>query len=598
MRVGPRRSAGWRSPPAGSRRSGAGSPASADLLAARIAETETSLEIEDLALRLADLGLRVEHAIALSRGLEGTARPEIRRVAEVVQAARGELGGALSLPAERILREDGADPSERLDGAARQADAAQESLGGGGLEAAEAALAAAARLTREAEEIVAATRQAFAAQAATVEERRAETERIERQLPDHDRILAAIRETFAASVLILRADDPVYPGANGTLADNLEESRVHVGLAHEKLDRAVAAFPLGRLLAAARLLQEVKEHQDLTLHRLREVTEREARLAKAVADNRDLLAALEGRVREDRIAVAGDPRTMRPTVAAFEDGERRVQEARRAVEAAPGDPLAAEDGLLAAQAVLADVHDRMAPGDRLLFAEAQKSATAADRQLAAAAKLARHAAADGIPDSPEINHGLGAVESLSSALAAVSAALSVPHGDWSALDIEADRILADGVRWAATLQGEIAAGEKAAAAISSAAAAVREAGSWRGGYGVVVSGSPGSDALATARTLLAEGWYGLAEQEAGSARREAANAIAEAEATVRRYRAEEERREESRRRAASVAAARSFVSSSSGSSSGSGSSSYRSSNSRSGSSSYGSSSSGSGKSGW
>jgi hypothetical protein len=577
----------------------------ADLLATRAAEAEVAPGIEELAQRLAGLGARADRAVELSKVLGETARPEIARVIVVIATARGELGAALGLPPERMLRETGADPSERLGGAARQSDRAQEMLGGGDLASAEAALAEAARLTAEAAAIVAATRQAFADQEATVVERRAETARVEGMLPDHERILAGIRETFAASVLSLRADDPGHPEANATLADNLDEARVHVGLAHEKLDRAIAAFRSGLLLAAAGLLREVKRHQELAVHRLDEVAEREARLARTVVSNRELLATLEGRVREDRIAVAGDPRTMQPTVAAFEDGERRVAQARILVEAAAGDPLAAEDELLAAQAVLREVHDRMAPGDRLRFAEAQKSVEAAARQLAAAGALAQRAAGDRIPDSPEIERGRAAIGSLASAQAGAEEALKAAHGDWDALDAEADRITAEAARWAATLQGEIAAGESAAKALSDASGMVREAVCWSGSYGVMVSGNPGSVSLARARSLLEQGRYAAAEEEARSARQDAADAIQTAEETVRRLRAEERRREEeeeeSRRRSE---AARSFAfssndSSSSSSSSGSDSSSSSSSSSSgSGSSSWESSGSGAGKSGW
>ncbi|HEX4959227.1 MAG TPA: hypothetical protein VF173_00210 [Thermoanaerobaculia bacterium] len=579
---------------------------SADLLAARAVESGIASEIEELGRSLAGLGARVERTVALSRTLGETVRPEIQRAGEVVQAARGELGRALGLAPERILREADADPSERLDGAVRQAGTAREKLGCGDLEAAAAALAAAARLTAEAAAIVEATRQAFAAQEATVSERRAETERIERLLPDHERILAAIREAFAPSVLSLRPGDPEHPGANGTLADNLDETRAHVELAHGKLDQAVAAFPLGNLLAAARLLREVKGHQELAIDRLQELAERQARLARTVVSNQALLATLEDRVREDQISIAGDPRAMPPTVAAFEDGGLRVHHARVLVEAKPGDPLAAEDELLAAQAILGEVHDRMAPSDRLCFAEAQKSIEAAQRQLAAAGELARRATGDGIPDSPDITRGLTALGSLTAAQAQARAALGAPHGDWNALDAEADRIMAEGTRWAATLQGEIAAGEKAAAALAKASGTVREAGGWRGAYGVVITGRPGSGSLSEARTLLEQGQYVDAATKAGEAQQEAAAAIAAAAEQERALRAEEQRREEQRRweeerrqeeRSRQEASVHSF-SSSGGSSSGSGSSSWGSSSSGSGSSSWGSSDSGSGKSGW
>jgi len=572
----------------------------ADFLAARLAEAEAAPSMGDLGdigeleVRLADFGARAERAAALAATLVRTARPEIGRVRERVDTARRELGGALALPADGILREAGADPSERLEDAGGQADAAHERLGAGDLDAAGTALAEAARLTAEAEAIVEATRQAFAAQEAAVEERRAETERIERLLPDHERILAGIQGTFAATVLSLRDGDPEHPGGNVTLTDNLEEARVQVGLARENLDRAIAAFRAGSLLAAARLLREVKEHQELAVHRLEEIAEREARLARTVASNRELLAALEDRAREDRVTIAGDPRVMAPTVAAFEEGERRVQRARGLVEAAPGDPLAAEDELLAAQAILGEVHDRRAPSDILRFVEARKSFEAAARQLSAVRELARHAAVDAIPNSPEIDRGLGAVASLSSDHERAREALNTPHGDWNALDVEADRITAEGARWAATLQGEIAAGERATEAFSKAAAVVRRAASWDEAYGVTIPGRPGANSLSAARSLLEQGRYAEAEQESANARTEAVDAIEAAREQVRLLRAEEQRREEARERSRS-----SFSSSSSSSSgSGGGSSWGGGSSSGSGSSSYGSSGSGSGKSGW
>lgn len=576
----------------------------ADRLAVQAAEESIAAGIEELAQGLAGMGRRVERAVALSGLLGQTARPEIRRVTAVVQTVRGELGAALRLPADLLLREEGADPSERLADSTRQTETAHDVLGQGDLEAADAALAEAARLTAEAESIVEASRQSLEAHAATVPERRAETVRIEGLLLDREQVLAGIRQTYASSVLFLRAGDPDHPEANGTLADNLDEARAHVVLAHEKLDRAITAHRSGKLLASADLLRQVLGHQELASHRLEEIVERQARLEKTVERNQGLLATLDGRVREDGVSIVGDPRTMQPTLAAFEEGTHQLQRARGAVEANPGDPFLAEEALLAAKAILDRVHDQMAPSDRLLHAEARRSIEAADRQLVAAHDLARRAAGDGIPDSPGIVKAIGRLEELSKAQARVRETLGIAHSDWNTLDREADRIDVEGARSAATLTGELAAAEEAAAAVTGASEKVREATDWSGGYGVTITGEPGSDALAHARNLLMQGRYEEAGQEAQKSFRAADIAIEAAMERVRRLREEEERREEERRRAAEArrrreAQARSFVSSSSGSSSASGgSSSSGSSSSGSGRSSYGGSGSGSGKSGW
>src|SRR6185436_5375107 len=88
----------------------------ADLLAARAAEAPVAAGIEELAQGLAGHGRRVDRAVTLCGVLGATARPEIRRATAVVQTAREKLGAALGLPPDRLLREEGANPSERLEG--------------------------------------------------------------------------------------------------------------------------------------------------------------------------------------------------------------------------------------------------------------------------------------------------------------------------------------------------------------------------------------------------------------------------------------------------------------------------------------------------
>lgn len=584
----------------------------ADLLAGRAAEEPVASDIEELAQGMAETGRRVDRAVALCVVLGSTARPEIHRVSEIVRVARGELSATLGLAADRLLREEDADPSERLEGATRQAETAHERLGQGELDAAAAALAEAARLTAEAADIVEASRQALATHAATVAEWGAETGRIEGLLPDHERILAGIRATFAPSVLFLRAGDPDHPDANGILTDNLEEARAHLELAHEKLDRAVTAHRSGRLLASADLLRQVKLHQELAVHRLEEVAERQARLERTVESNRSLLETLESRVVEDQTTVAGDPRIMQPTLAAFAEGRRQVETLRRIGEAAPGDPFVTEEALLAAKVILDEVHDRRAPSDRLLFTETQRSVEAARQQLTAAQDLARRAAGDGIADSPEIVRALHEIEALGILHGRISEALQAPHGDWNVLDQEADRIASEAARQAASLSGQIAAAQQATAALSNASQKVREASYWSGGHGTT---SPGANDLFQGRALLAVGRYEDASRQAQEAYRAAADAIEIAREQMRRLREEEERRDEERRRAAeerrrrsaesssllsssSSSSSRSWSSGGGSSSSGSGRSSWGGSSSGSGGSSGGSSGSGSGRSGW
>ena len=556
--------------------------AEADRIAAKAAVEPASREVEALAAEIAGLATRVERAAALAGALRETARPAIRQGRDLVESARRDAGGALGLDPERMLREAGSDPSERLDAAARQADAAQSALGEGDLDAAAAALAEAARLTSQANGIVEATRAALAAQGAAVPELRAETARLQGLIPDHERILAGIRERFAPSVLALRAGDAEHRGANGNVGDNVDEARTHLDLSHGKLERSIAAFREGRLLAAAGLLREVRDHQDLSRHRLQELAEKEARLGRTLGTNRELLATLEDRVRQSEAAIPGDPRTRKPTVAAFEEAKGRLRASREAVEAAKGDPFLAEEGLLGARTALDHVEGTLAPADRDLFAEAGRSVEAAGQELAAAGGLARHAAEDLVGDSPEIARSRQLLEPLAAGHAGAREALASPHGDWDAVDAEADRIAAESARLAATLRGEIELGEAAVNAIAGAAANVRNAEHW-------TLGRPGAAHLSQARSLLDQGRYRDAALEAETASQTAAAAYAAAMAEQRR-RQEAESSSTSHRSSGSG-------SSSSGRSS-SGRSSWGGSSSGSSRSSFGGSSSGSGKSRW
>ena len=261
----------------------------------------------------------------------------------------------------------------------------------------------------------------------------------------------------------------------------MDEARTHLDLAHGKLERSVAAFREGRLLAAAGLLREVRDHQELARHRLQELAEKEARLGRTLGTNRELLAALEDRVRQSEAAIpAIRGRGSRPW-----PRSRR----RRAGSAPPGKRSRPRRGILPRRGRAGRRPGRprpcrgtLAPADRDLFAEAGKSVEAAGRELAAAGGLARHAAEDLVGDSPEIVRSRQLLEPLAAGLAGAREALASPHGDWDAVDAEADRIAAESARLAATLRGENELGEAAVAAIASAAAtcAMPSTGPWAG----------------------------------------------------------------------------------------------------------------------
>jgi uncharacterized membrane protein YgcG len=126
--------------------------------------------------------------------------------------------------------------------------------------------------------------------------------------------------------------------------------------------------------------------------------------------------------------------------------------------------------------------------------------------------------------------------------------LKQPHGDWPALDVEADQIEAETARLITIIKGQIQEAEAVAAAITLAAAAVRTAASWSGRYYTGFLGNSGRDALNRAYAALQQGLYPEALRSAELARQTANRAVAEAEAEERRLRNEEEERQERERR--------------------------------------------------
>jgi hypothetical protein len=182
------------------------------------------------------------------------------------------------------------------------------------------------------------------------------------------------------------------------------------------------------------------------------------------------------------------------------------------------------------------------------YAEAERSLKAASQRMQEAARLAEQTRTDQYGDSMQIVQAREKIARNAARLDAAWEQLKQPHGDWMALDAEADQIEAETVRLATIIRGQLQEAEAVAAAITLAAAAVRAAASWSGRYYTGFFGNAGRDALNRAYAALGEGLYPEALRAAEHARQAANRAIAEAEAEERRLRQEEEERQERERR--------------------------------------------------
>jgi hypothetical protein len=543
------------------------------------------------------------HSSNLSKAKNGLAliagaRADAAKAAAAVDAARSQIAATLQLEAANMLREVKNDPTERLTAAGVALDEASQKLGAGSLAEAESSEKLGAGLIAQANAIVADSLKSLKDQAGDVAGRISEAARLDVLLPARAEILKTIKSDFAASTLGLSAGDAAHPSANGTVDDNIDEAQVAIDAAKAKKEGAVRSFREAKVLEAASLLSQALAHEQIAQARLDEISEKRARLDKAVVDNNATLEKLEAKVRAWKTEIPDDRRTMRPTIAAYDASLKALGEARAAADMKKGDPFKAAASIAAVSAGLDQLWVK-ATNDRDAYNEVVRSLQAANGQLDSASRLARDSQNDGIADSPAITSALRELANLKSSYTSAVAASEASHGEWPTIDREADRITTEAAHISASLTGELAAAARATSSISNAASQVSEATNWTGSYGVSVPGSPGSGSLNSARSALNNGDYEGAIRYADSARSAAISAIQTAEAEVSRRRREEEeaerrrqeearrrqQEEDDRRRRSEEDSRRSSDSGSSGSSGGGGSS-------------YGGSSSGGGSSSW
>ena len=471
--------------------------------------------------------------------------------AAAVDSARAQVASALGLQADRMLRESQNDPTERLTAASVALDEASVKLGAGRLDEAEASQKLGADLIGQANSLVAASLQSLKDQESDVAGRIAEAERLDALLPERAEILKTIKRDFAASTLGLAAGDASHPNSNGTIEDNVDEAQVAIDAAKAKREKAVRSFREAKVLEAALLLDQSMAQESIALSRLDDISEKLARLDKAVVDNNAFLETLESKARAWKTEIPDDKRTMRDTIKSYEASVKELSSARAAADMKKGDPFKAAAAIAAVSAGLAQLWVKV-NNDRDAYAEVVRSLKAAETQLDSARRLAQEAQGDGVADSPAITSALRELANLKSAYTSALASSQADHGEWPTIDREADRITSQAAHVAASLKGELAAAARATDAISNSAAKVREATNWTGSYGVSVPGSPGSGSLDSARSALNNGDYEGAVRYAEAARSAAISAIQTAEAEVSRRRREEEeerrREEEARRR--------------------------------------------------
>ena len=516
---------------------------------------DASEQIERLRSDALELAGRVQRALTLDNERRETAAEAIVEANGLIAAARKEVAAELGIDPHLVVREKNADPSLLTGKASEQIAATQAALERGDVVGARESLDTVLSLCKGASQLIIETRRAMADYSATREERNAESERLTKLLPAHEQILARLQKAYAPAVLLLREGDPGHPNANGTVADNLEETRAHLEAARRAADDAVNAHNDGRVLEAAGVFRQTQAFQESAAVRLLELRQKAERLRETEQANRNLIAPLETRLREAE-SCAQDPRMVAPTLELMRAQAAAFQSAQINMRASCSDPFKTANELEELQAGLDQLFHRI-QSDQALYAEADRTLQTAAAQINRAERLAQQAANDQVPDSPGIMRARSALDPLAPRLAIGRDGLRIPHSDWMALAAEAERIGAEAERVGATLIGELREAEAATSALSAAAAALRQAELWTGAYGVAIGHSSGTADLARAMEQIQRGAYKAGQQAAEIARRAAEQAIAEADAEVlRRRRAEDERLERERRQRTAMEAAR------------------------------------------
>ncbi len=492
---------------------------------------------------------RAEQTVVIDKARRDVMLPSVDAAAAAIEKARAELSAATGLSADRILCEPAFDPIAILNQAREQVAGAKAALERGDVEAAQRGLDDAAHRVTETQGLIEATQTAVQTHVATLASCREETARLEATLPAHDSILAEIRHGYVPAVLLLGDGDTTHPRANDTVEDNMDEARAHLVEVRALTDRAASRHREAAILEAAECLRRAAARQEQTRFRLQEIEEKQQRLQSTETANAQRRTNLEQQASELEASVH-DARTMASTLQAFTQARERLAEAARLMVSARKDPFAVAAELAKVGEALEFVGSQTR-NDWDAHASAQRSLETASAEWDKVRGLAAQAQSDGVEDSATLQQTYRDENALAVRIEAVRASLSKPHGDWTEINTETDRILGDLARLAAVTRGELEAAQNALAALNLAASVTNRLGGWRGGYGVTILGAPGSDALARARSALAAGLYMDAIRSAQTAEHAARQAIAEAEAEARRrQRAEEERQEQERRRRA------------------------------------------------
>ena len=501
------------------------------------------------------LGERAEESVVLAERLVKDCGPAMDTLAATVVTARAKVADALGIPESSALREHERDPDQCSAKAQELFSAASAALDHGDVEGGGRAIRVLGEQVTKGHQFISNTLNSLAAFESDLRSCANGFASVQKELPTYETLVSENESAFAPSALVLQAGDPATPDATATIGLHLREARALLEGVERMIGEATASHRQGKVLEAAAMLVVANSSIDEAEALFEEIAKHCALLESRIRQNLAELTRMVQRT-EDLAERIRDERTQRPTISRFERVVRDIQATQRDVEDTTSNRDPFRDAAIMNQLVQeSEAIDSLVDADRNAHAEASRAVNGAKAQHRTAEELARESRSDQIPDSSAVQTYQREVHALGDALAATERRLRVAHEDWQSVDADAARINADLGIVAGQLRDELKMAQQSVEALKLASQEVFDATRWTGGFGVRVTGSPGSHELERARHALKIADYAQMLQMSRAAIMSARQAVQMAQREVARHEREAARIAEAARRRRRASAA-------------------------------------------
>ena len=570
----------------------------------------TERSVGDLAVNFKSdvigLGERATRTLELAQQVEDEVIPAIENLRQAIAEGRNKISAALRIPVTTSLKEKQYDPDSDLAQSQQQFESAKAAINYGGVESAMESIEEVAIELGQGHRLVESSLlvlEQFAQQ--HVKQTKIHRD-LSAVLADRESMIHSTQARYADTALRIRDEsfieryNELFDDSVSSVASLLENSRTLLSNLDPSLGESQQVFGKGAVLAAANQLGLIESEQQNVDQMLNQIGQHCEQVDEVASNNKALLDKRV--VRLDSLAGdLSDSRTQEATIvsgSALQSGIKQFFDEFNAAQQ-KRDPFADSATIERFEEQL-DLLVGELQADRSAFDTASGAVAGAEFELVVSQRLVARSLNDSIADSVEIKKCQDDVAMFEVQLGRLQKSLQGAHGNWMTVNSEATELNKKLAVVSGRLRRELGHARRAVDLVATASADVFAASSWRGKYGIVVSGNSGRDELANARSLLAKGNYHRSIEFSTAASSLSKNAIDAAKREVARKRRRLAREAEAARRRRESTSGISFGGSSSsfGSRSSLGASSTRSSfGSRSSGSSIGSSSSRSSSSG-